>query len=110
MHRSVFGYFFDLLWTIFFSPVNIRILFVAVYRTLSPDFPQEKPTVTVTPPLTHPWVNDHMHVTGCPGVNNVCFCHRMLLYVNVPQQVDRCYLSKLVLSHLNRLLNGMVII
>ncbi|KXJ26226.1 vacuolar protein sorting-associated protein 37A [Exaiptasia diaphana] len=37
--------------------------------TLPPQFPNEKPVVTVSPPIQHPWVNDQMVVVGCPSLN-----------------------------------------
>lgn len=38
---------------------------------LSAQFPQEKPTVSVSPPVTHPWVDSQsLWVTGCPSLNN----------------------------------------
>ncbi|XP_077984144.1 vacuolar protein sorting-associated protein 37A-like [Glandiceps talaboti] len=43
---------------------------VSLNITLPPLFPQEKPTVKVTPPVRHPWVNEQMVVTGCSGINN----------------------------------------
>ncbi|XP_071088068.1 vacuolar protein sorting-associated protein 37A-like [Haliotis cracherodii] len=47
------------------SGTNINLII-----TLSPQFPQDKPSVTVQPPLTHPWVDIQMKVVGCPNINN----------------------------------------
>jgi len=38
--------------------------------TLPPQFPNERPTVKVAPPLLHPWVNDQMMVVGCQAINS----------------------------------------
>jgi ESCRT-I complex subunit VPS37 len=38
--------------------------------TLPPQFPQDRPLVKVLPPGTHPWINEHSVVVGCPGINN----------------------------------------
>ncbi|KAK7476934.1 hypothetical protein BaRGS_00031793 [Batillaria attramentaria] len=38
---------------------------------LSAQFPQEKPVVSINPPVTHPWVDPNTQwVTGCPSLNN----------------------------------------
>ena len=41
------------------------------FRTLPAQFPQERPVVTVSPGVRHPWVDTQMKVTGCPSINNV---------------------------------------
>lgn len=38
--------------------------------SLPPQFPQEKPVVTVQPPARHAWVDALSKVTGCPSLNN----------------------------------------
>jgi hypothetical protein len=53
------------------NPFIIFLLFY-LHRALTAQFPQEKPIVTVTPAVTHPWVEPGTYrVTGCPGINNV---------------------------------------
>ncbi|KAH9508254.1 Vacuolar protein sorting-associated protein 37A [Bulinus truncatus] len=37
---------------------------------LPPQFPSEKPVLTVQPAVTHPWVDMQMKVIGCPNINN----------------------------------------
>lgn len=40
---------------------NITVMFcVYLFRTLPPQFPNERPLVKVAPPLVHPWVNDQV--------------------------------------------------
>ncbi|PVD34307.1 hypothetical protein C0Q70_05578 [Pomacea canaliculata] len=40
-------------------------------RGLTSQFPQEKPVVSIFPPVTHPWVDPQtLRVTGCPALNN----------------------------------------
>ncbi|XP_041359392.1 vacuolar protein sorting-associated protein 37A-like [Gigantopelta aegis] len=42
---------------------------ITLIITLPVSFPQEKPTVTVQPHLTHPWVDVQMKVVGCSNIN-----------------------------------------
>ncbi|KAI0234874.1 Vacuolar protein sorting-associated protein 37A [Lamellibrachia satsuma] len=49
---------------------TIHATTISLHIALPAEFPQEKPLVRVSPPLTHPWVNEQMLVTGCPGINN----------------------------------------
>lgn len=41
---------------------------IALRIFLPPQFPQDKPIVSVTPPVRHPWVSPTMEVVGCPGL------------------------------------------
>lgn len=43
---------------------------VTLIITLPPQFPQDGPVVTVEPQVRHPWVDQHMKVTGCANINN----------------------------------------
>ncbi|EDV24498.1 uncharacterized protein TRIADDRAFT_56353 [Trichoplax adhaerens] len=36
---------------------------------LPPQFPDEKPILSVYPSCRHPWINEQMIVTGCPAIN-----------------------------------------
>ncbi|KAL4230475.1 Vacuolar protein sorting-associated protein 37A [Mactra antiquata] len=37
---------------------------------LPPQFPQDKPVITVQPPVRHPWVDMNSKVSGCSSINN----------------------------------------
>ncbi|XP_051170341.1 vacuolar protein sorting-associated protein 37A [Leptopilina boulardi] len=41
---------------------------MAILVSLSPEFPLEKPVLRVTPPITHPWCNEHSEITSAPGL------------------------------------------
>ncbi|XP_076468478.1 vacuolar protein sorting-associated protein 37A-like [Babylonia areolata] len=44
---------------------------ITLIIALTAQFPQDKPIISVTPPVTHPWVDPQsLLVTGCPSVNN----------------------------------------
>lgn len=44
---------------------------LSILLNLPPNFPQEKPRVTISPPALHPWVDpSSLRVTGAPGLNN----------------------------------------
>lgn len=47
------------------SDVSVTLIIL-----LPPHFPQDKPVVHVTPPVTHPWVNEQQQILGCPGLRN----------------------------------------
>lgn len=38
---------------------------------LSPEFPQDKPTLKIVPSVIHPWVNSDGEVTSAPGLLSV---------------------------------------
>lgn len=38
--------------------------------SLPPQFPEERPAVSVSPKASHPWISEQMLVVGCTGVNN----------------------------------------
>ncbi|XP_060078833.1 vacuolar protein sorting-associated protein 37A-like [Ylistrum balloti] len=38
--------------------------------SLPPQFPQDPPTVTVTPPVVHPWVDSTQKIVGCQNLNS----------------------------------------
>ena len=42
------------------SPIMTVMFCVYLFRTLPPQFPNERPLVKVAPPLVHPWVNDQV--------------------------------------------------
>ncbi|XP_065645132.1 vacuolar protein sorting-associated protein 37A isoform X4 [Hydra vulgaris] len=46
------------------NTINFNIL-------LPPNFPNEKPVVTVSPKLKHPWVNEQMIIVDAPGLKTV---------------------------------------
>lgn len=46
---------------------------MAILVSLSPEFPLEKPVLRVTPPITHPWCNEHSEITSAPGLLLVRF-------------------------------------
>lgn len=51
--------------------VRVGVSNVTLIIGLTAQFPQEKPFVSVTPPVTHPWVDPQsLLVTGCPSINN----------------------------------------
>ena len=41
------------------------------FSSLPPQFPEERPAVSVSPKASHPWISEQMLVVGCTGVNNV---------------------------------------
>ncbi|XP_029052338.1 vacuolar protein sorting-associated protein 37A [Osmia bicornis bicornis] len=43
---------------------------MAIVVSLSPEFPMEKPVLRVSPPISHPWCNEHSEVTSAPGLLN----------------------------------------
>lgn len=44
---------------------------ITLIIALTAQFPQEKPIITVTPPVTHPWIEPvTFRITGCSGINN----------------------------------------
>ncbi|XP_043260030.1 vacuolar protein sorting-associated protein 37A [Colletes gigas] len=43
---------------------------MAIMVSLSPEFPLEKPVLRVSPPINHPWCNEHSEITGAPGLLN----------------------------------------
>ncbi|KAL8622141.1 hypothetical protein ACOMHN_052943 [Nucella lapillus] len=44
---------------------------ITLIIALTAQFPQDKPLISVTPPVTHPWVDPQsLMVTGCPSINN----------------------------------------
>lgn len=44
---------------------------ITIIIALTSQFPQDKPLISVTPLVTHPWVDPHTSmVTGCPSINN----------------------------------------
>ncbi|GAB1607542.1 vacuolar protein sorting-associated protein 37A-like [Argonauta hians] len=42
---------------------------VCLRVSLPPQFPQEKPVVTIQPPAKHAWVDSQSKVVGCPALN-----------------------------------------
>lgn len=44
---------------------------MAIMVSLSPEFPLEKPVLRVSPPINHPWCNEHSEITSAPGLLNV---------------------------------------
>lgn len=51
---------------------NIHYFFTLSFRNLPPQFPQDKPCITVQPAVRHPWVDVNSKVSNCPNINNVC--------------------------------------
>ncbi|XP_057342121.1 vacuolar protein sorting-associated protein 37A [Microplitis mediator] len=43
---------------------------MAIMVSLPPEFPLEKPVLRVSPPVTHPWCNEHSEITSAPGLLN----------------------------------------
>ncbi|XP_012531597.1 vacuolar protein sorting-associated protein 37A isoform X2 [Monomorium pharaonis] len=43
---------------------------MAIMVSLSPNFPLEKPVLRVSPPINHPWCNEHSEITSAPGLLN----------------------------------------
>ncbi|KAG7212697.1 hypothetical protein KM043_012972 [Ampulex compressa] len=43
---------------------------MAIMVSLSPKFPLEKPVLRVSPPINHPWCNEHSEITSAPGLLN----------------------------------------
>lgn len=43
---------------------------MAIMVSLSPEFPLEKPVLRVSPPISHPWCNEHSEITSAPGLLN----------------------------------------
>lgn len=56
--------------------VEYQVLFnagerrMAIMVSLSPEFPLEKPVLRVSPPIKHPWCNEHSEITSAPGLLN----------------------------------------
>lgn len=46
---------------------------MAIIVSLSPNFPLEKPVLRVSPPINHPWCNEHSEITSAPGLLNVSY-------------------------------------
>lgn len=44
---------------------------MAIMVSLPPEFPLDKPTLRVTPPVEHPWCNEHSEIVSAPGLLNV---------------------------------------
>lgn len=49
---------------------NARERRMAIMVSLSPEFPLEKPVLRVSPPINHPWCNEHSEITSAPGLLN----------------------------------------
>ncbi|XP_078682633.1 vacuolar protein sorting-associated protein 37A-like [Branchiostoma floridae x Branchiostoma belcheri] len=49
---------------------SVNNVTISLNIQLPPEFPKDRPIVVVSPPLRHPWVNDQMVITGCPGINS----------------------------------------
>ncbi|EFA03761.1 vacuolar protein sorting-associated protein 37A [Tribolium castaneum] len=43
---------------------------LCLHISLSNEFPNEKPLLTISPPIVHPWVNADSEVTSAPGLLN----------------------------------------
>ncbi|XP_053982979.1 vacuolar protein sorting-associated protein 37A isoform X1 [Hylaeus volcanicus] len=43
---------------------------MAIMVSLSPEFPLEKPVLKVSPPINHPWCNEHSEIISAPGLLN----------------------------------------
>ncbi|XP_012233366.1 vacuolar protein sorting-associated protein 37A [Linepithema humile] len=43
---------------------------MAIMVSLSQNFPLEKPVLRVSPPISHPWCNEHSEITSAPGLLN----------------------------------------
>ncbi|XP_012056958.1 PREDICTED: vacuolar protein sorting-associated protein 37A [Atta cephalotes] len=43
---------------------------MAIMVSLSSNFPLEKPVLRVSPPINHPWCNEHSEITSAPGLLN----------------------------------------
>ncbi|KAM0733809.1 Vacuolar protein sorting-associated protein 37A [Formica fusca] len=43
---------------------------MAIMVSLLPNFPLEKPVLRVSPPISHPWCNEHSEITSAPGLLN----------------------------------------
>ncbi|XP_046615166.1 vacuolar protein sorting-associated protein 37A [Neodiprion virginianus] len=43
---------------------------MAIMVSLSPEFPLEKPVLRVSPPINHPWCNEHNEIVNAPGLLN----------------------------------------
>ncbi|XP_012261164.2 vacuolar protein sorting-associated protein 37A isoform X2 [Athalia rosae] len=43
---------------------------MAIMVSLSPEFPLEKPVLRVSPPISHPWCNEHNEIVSAPGLLN----------------------------------------
>ncbi|XP_012271054.1 vacuolar protein sorting-associated protein 37A [Orussus abietinus] len=54
--------------------VEYQVLFdagdrrMAILVSLSPEFPLEKPVLRVSPPIKHPWCNEHSEIVSAPGL------------------------------------------
>lgn len=44
---------------------------LCLHISLSNEFPNEKPLLTVSPAIVHPWVNADSEVVSAPGLLNV---------------------------------------
>ncbi|CAD5120406.1 DgyrCDS8974 [Dimorphilus gyrociliatus] len=43
---------------------------ILLFIHLPPYFPQDKPSITVSPSIQHPWVNEDNVISGCPELND----------------------------------------
>lgn len=58
--------------TFTYSNLGSELLkFYFIFRTLPPQFPQDPPSVTVSPPVNHSWLDSQGRITGCPSLNSV---------------------------------------
>lgn len=69
---------------------------MAIMVSLSPNFPLEKPLLRVSPPISHPWCNEHSEITSAPGLLNVSgeicvktLCEKCVLYTLVLTKIKR---------------------
>lgn len=71
---------------------------MAIMVSLSPNFPLEKPVLRVSPPISHPWCNEHSEITSAPGLLNVCiilpFVSYFYLHLSVTILSLSLYLEK----------------
>lgn len=58
----------DVEYQVQFDTGEVRM---AITVSLSPEFPLEKPVLRVTPPISHPWCNEHSEIISAPGLLNV---------------------------------------
>lgn len=81
--NGVFVFYISILCICYFSVTEVNegeeyevsfesggnILVLKVY--LSSDFPQDKPTLKIVPPVVHAWINADGEVISAPGLLNV---------------------------------------
>lgn len=61
---------------------------MAIMVSLSPEFPLEKPVLRVSPPISHPWCNEHNEIISAPGLLNV---NSIIKFLSLALKINVCF-------------------